>query len=148
MELILPLLITLIIEVPIYFLFFKKSLSYLLVIYAMNIVLNVSMNLLLRYVFFRDYYLVLIIMEVIVVIIEAFIIFWYQEIRYKGLYIALAANLASLGIGLALNMIPAFRNADLLVIILLATLFTIEFTVIIVYALKITKKNEKSNNVN
>ena len=148
MELILPLLITLIIEVPIYFLFFKKSLSYLLVIYAMNIVLNVSMNLLLRYVFFRDYYIALIIMEVIVVIIEAFIIFWYQEIRYKVLYIALAANLASLGIGLALNMIPAFRNADLLVIILLATLFTIEFIVIIVYALKITKKKEKSNNVN
>jgi len=114
----------------------------------MNIVLNVSMNLLLRYVFFRDYYLALIIMEVIVVIIEAFIIFWYQEIRYKGLYIAFTANLASLGIGLALNMIPAFRNADLLVMILLATLFTIEFTVIIVYALKITKKNEKSNNVN
>ena len=143
MELILPLLITLIIEVPIYFLFYKKSLSYLLVIYVMNIVLNVSMNLLLRYVFFRDYYLALIITEVIVVIIEAFIIFWYQEIRYKGLYIAFTANLASLGIGLALNMIPAFRNADLLVIILLAAFFTIEFIAIIVYALKITKTIKK-----
>ncbi len=143
MELILPLLITLIIEVPIYFLFYKKSLSYLLVIYVMNIVLNVSMNLLLRYVFFRDYYLALIIMEVIVVIIEAFIIFWYQEIRYKGLYIALAANLASLGIGLALNQIPVLMSPNLMVIIIFLVLFIIETIMIAIFAVKNAKTIEK-----
>lgn len=143
MELILPLLITLIIEVPIYFLFYKRSLSYLLVIYAMNIVLNVSMNLLLRYVFFRDYYLALIIMEVIVVIIEAFIIFWYQEIRYKGLYIAFTANIASLGIGLALNQIPVLMSPNLMVIIIFLVLFIIETIMIAIFAVKNAKTIEK-----
>ena len=109
----------------------------------MNIALNVSMNLLLRYVFFRDYYLALIIMEVIVVIIEAFIIFWYQEIRYKGLYIALAANLASLGIGLALNQIPVLMSPNLMVIIIFLVLFIIETIMIAIFAVKNAKTIEK-----
>ena len=49
--LILPLLLTLVIEIPIYFLFNKQSIKYLLVVYLMNIVLNVLMNCYLLFVF-------------------------------------------------------------------------------------------------
>lgn len=138
-----PMILTLLIEVPIYFWFYKKSLGYLLVIYLMNMVLNFVMNYLLLYVFLSNYFVALIIMEVIVVIIEGFIIYWFKNIRFNGLYIALVANAASLGIGLAINMISPSSLSGFPFIIVSFIFFIIEFILILSSILSNIKAQEK-----
>jgi len=139
----LSLLLTLVIEVPLYFIFNRKSLNYLLVIYAMNIALNLVMNLLLVYVFTYRYIVALAIMEVIVVLIEGFAIFWFKNIRYKGFLIALGANSVSLGIGLLLNQFHLLARFPIIMMILLVPLFLIEFAFIFVKCMNNTKQKEK-----
>lgn len=136
-----PLLLTLVIEVPIYFVSNRKSLEYLLTVYAMNIVLNILMNILLLFLFTNQYWPALIIMEILVVLIEGFIIFWFENIRYKGFLIALGANLASLGIGLLFNLFSLLERYYIVMLILLPLLFALEF---ISFFLIIIKNNKQS----
>lgn len=138
-----PVILTLLVEVPIYFLFNKKSLGYLLVIYVMNMVLNILMNYLLLYVFYYNYIIALVIMEGVVVLIEGFIIYWFKDIRFKGLYIALLANAASLGIGLAINMISPSSLSGFPFIIVSFIFFVIEFALILSSVLSNIKAQEK-----
>lgn len=140
-RLFLPLLMTLVIEVPIYFVSNRKSLEYLLTVYAMNIVLNILMNILLMFFFTNQYWPALIIMEILVVLIEGFIIFWFENIRYKGFLIALGANLASLGIGLLFNLFSLLERYYIVMLILLPLLFALEF---ISFFLIIIKNNKQS----
>lgn len=132
---------TLVIEVPIYFVSNRKSLEYLLTVYAMNIVLNILMNILLMFFFTNQYWPALIIMEILVVLIEGFIIFWFENIRYKGFLIALGANLASLGIGLLFNLFSLLERYYIVMLILLPLLFALEF---ISFFLIIIKNNKQS----
>lgn len=140
-RLFLSLLLTLVIEVPIYFVSNRKSLEYLLTVYAMNIVLNILMNILLMFFFTNQYWPALIIMEILVVLIEGFIIFWFKNIRYKGFIIALGANLASLGIGLLFNLFGLLERYYIVMLILLPLLFALEF---ISFFLIIIKNNKQS----
>lgn len=140
-RLFLPLLMTLVIEVPIYFVSNRKSLEYLLTVYAMNIVFNILMNILLLFFFTNQYWPALIIMEILVVLIEGFIIFWFKNIRYKGFLIALGANLASLGIGLLFNIFGLLERYYIVMLILLPLLFALEF---VSFFLIITKSDKQS----
>lgn len=141
-NILLALLLTLILEVPFYFIFNKKSLVYLLSVYSMNIILNIAMNLLLVFAF-KDYYVAsLIIMEVLVFLIEGFIIFWFKNIRYKGFLISLGANAISLGIGLLFNYFRLSAIFPLGMLIILLTVFIVEFTFIFLFLLKKSKKKE------
>ena len=140
--LILPLLLTLVIEIPIYFLFNKQSIKYLLVVYLMNIVLNVLMNCYLLFVFGATslYFDALIIMELIVFAIEAFAIYWFRNIRFKALLIAYVANSASLLIGLLCNRFNVLASFPIIMMILLLTIFVTEFVLIFIYLKKNTKQ--------
>ncbi len=140
-RLFLPLLLTLVIEVPIYFVLNRKSFEYLLTVYAMNIVLNILMNILLMFFFTNQYWPALIIMEILVVLIEGFIIFWFENIHYKGFLIALGANLVSLGIGLLFNIFGLLERYYIVMLILLPLLFALEF---ISFFLIIIKNNKQS----
>lgn len=140
-RLFLPLLLTLVIEVPIYFVLKRKSFEYLLTVYAMNIVFNILMNILLLFFFTNQYWPALIIMEILVVLIEGFIIFWFKNIRYKGFLIALGANLASLGIGLLFNIFGLLERYYIVMLILLPLLFALEF---VSFFLIITKSDKQS----
>ncbi len=140
-RLFLPLLLTLVIEVPIYFVSNRKSFEYLLTVYAMNIVFNILMNILLLFFFTNQYWPALIIMEILVVLIEGFIIFWFDNIRYKGFLIALGANLASLGIGLLFNLFGLLERYYIVMLILLPLLFALEF---VSFFLIINKSDKQS----
>ncbi|MFA7700981.1 MAG: hypothetical protein WCX85_03820 [Bacilli bacterium] len=142
-RLLLPLLLTLVIEIPIYFVFNKKSFEYLLVIYVMNIVLNLLMNVLLIFVFNSHYAIALVIMEIIIFLSEGFIIFWFKNIRYKGFIIALGANLASLGIGLAFNHFRLLMSLPLIMSVILTIIFVIEFVLIFLHIINSSKASEK-----
>lgn len=143
-SLILALLLTLVLEVPFYFIFNKKSLSYLLTVYSMNIVLNLAMNVLLMFVF-KDYYVAsLIIMEILVFLSEGFIIFWFKNIRFKGFLISIGANSISLGIGLLFNQFHLFTIFPSGMLIILLSIFIVEFTLVIFYFVKEFKKKGRN----
>lgn len=143
--LILPLLLTLVIEIPIYFLFNKQSIKYLLVVYLMNIVLNVLMNCCLLFVFSATsaYVDALIVMELIVFAVEAFAIYWFKNIRFKAFLIAYVANSASLLIGLLFNRFNLLVSFPIIIMILLLVIFITEFILISIYLKKNAKQEEK-----
>jgi len=139
--LILPLLLTLVIEIPIYFLFNKQSIKYLLVVYLMNIVLNVLMNCYLLFVFGATsaYVDALIVMELIVFAVEAFAIYWFKNIRFKAFLIAYVANSVSLLIGLLFNRFNLLARFPIIMMIMFLLIFITEFVLIFIYL----KKNAK-----
>lgn len=139
-NLLLSLILTLILEVPFYFIFNKKSLSYLLTVYSMNIALNLTMNMLLIFAFKDHYVTSLIIMEVLVFLIEGFIIFWFKNIRFKGFLISIGANSISLGIGLLFNQFHLFLIFPIGMLIIILSVFIVEFTLIVLYFVKQFKK--------
>ncbi|MFA7134065.1 MAG: hypothetical protein WC122_03755 [archaeon] len=139
-NLLLSLILTLILEVPFYFIFNKKSLSYLLTVYSMNIALNLTMNMLLIFAFNDHYVTSLIIMEVLVFLIEGFIIFWFKNIRFKGFLISIGANSISLGIGLLFNQFHLFLIFPIGMLIIILSVFIVEFTLIVLYFVKQFKK--------
>ncbi len=143
-NLLLALLLTLVLEVPFYFIFNKKSLVYLLTVYSMNIVLNITMNLLLIFVFKDHYVPSLIIMELLVFLIEGFIIFWFKNIRLKGFLISIGANSISLGIGLLFNQFRLFMIFPSGMLIILLSIFIIEFIFVILYFVKQFKKKDRN----
>lgn len=143
--LLLPLLLTLVIEIPIYFLFNKHSIKYLLVVYLMNIILNVLMNCIMLFIFSAtsSYFASLIIMELIVFAIETFAIYWFRNIRFKALLIAYVANSASLLIGLLFNRFNLLTSYPIIMMILLLVIFISEFVLIFFYLKKNAKQEDK-----
>ena len=105
MNIILALMITLAIEVNIYIFLDKKNIFLWLTATIMNIVLNVSMNLLV-YLVQSEYGQILyyICFEIGTFIVEALIIFFIFKYNiWKCFLFALIANVASLIIGLLMN---------------------------------------------
>lgn len=105
MEIILALMITLAIEVNIYIFLDKKNIFLWLASTIMNIVLNVSMNLLI-YLVTSEYgqIIYLICFEIGTFIVEALILFLIFKYKlWKCFLFAFIANLVSLLIGLLVN---------------------------------------------
>lgn len=105
------LLVTLIVETLVYFFALKKSLKFLLTIFIMNIVLNVSMNATLLLAKSEvTYYLLLLGFEILTIIIEALIIGLMFKIKFKSaLSTSFLANFLSFVIG---NGFYAFNIID------------------------------------
>lgn len=98
-----PLFLTLLVELPIYFLFCRKNYKYFIVMTFTNIVLNLGMNLLLTSFEFEQYYTVLISLEIVVYITEGIIACCFKSVRWKGFIASICANTVSLGLGLIIN---------------------------------------------
>ena len=114
---ILPLVITLVIETGIYMILRHRYLKLFLVVSIMNLILNPTMNIILLY--FGDtqlkYWLILAIGEVSTTLIESVIVFIFMKFKYlKILFFAFVANLTSFLLGLSLRFI--YENRILLIV--------------------------------
>lgn len=148
MELIYPLLVTIVIETPIYFfLLKKKSFLYFIILLIMNVISNVSFNLCYGYLTNNALWL-LIVGEIIVFLLEALVITilkLYESIL-KCLIISFISNSASLIVGLVLNYIikiSANNNTYFIICIILSIIYLFEFLFVFVFSII---KNRKINN--
>lgn len=140
-----PLLLTIVIEIPIYYLFCRKSLSYLLAIYVMNIVLNITMNVILMSTRNLNYWFILGLLEVLVIAIEGVVATLFVKRPLNGFLASLIANLTSLGLGLLVNgLFSADFNGQLIFFIVLGSLMLIEFAALIIHAMRGNKVKEKT----
>jgi hypothetical protein len=83
-------------------------------------------------------------MEVLVFLIEGFIIFWFKNIRFKGFLISIGANSISLGIGLLFNQLRLFMIFPIGMLIILLSVFIIEFIFVVLYFAKQFKKKGRN----
>lgn len=114
---IVPLLLTLFIETGLYMILKHRDLKLFLIVGIMNLLLNPTMNLLLW--FFGDtqlnYWLILIVGEVLTTLIESLIVYLFMKFKYlKILLFAFIANVSSFLIGLAIE--PIYDNKVVLLI--------------------------------
>lgn len=106
----LSLAMTICIETYIYLLLKWRDLKLLAIVTLMNLILNTSMNIILIYCGNNQftYWLILSIYEVSTIFIESLIIYLFMRFKYfKIMLIALAANISSFLVGLALS--PLFQ---------------------------------------
>lgn len=154
MDLIYPLLVTLVIETPIYFfLLKKKSFLYFIILLMMNVTSNLSFNLCYGYLTNNALWF-LIVGEIIVFLLEALIIKilkLYGSIL-KCLIISFISNSASLVVGLILNYIikiSAYNNTYFVICIILSIIYLFEFLLVFVFSIiKNRKINDGTNNSN
>ena len=144
------LFLTLIIELPLYYLFTYKSKYYLIklvVITLMNVITNISLNLI--YLKFNEISYLIYILEIVVVLIE-WIILWLTLSRKKkelALYLlySFVTNLVSYIAGLICNLLV--QNSFYLEIIftyIFITIFVAEVIVLVVWSsYKYAKNNFK-----
>ena len=144
------LFLTLIIELPLYYLFTYKSKYYLIklvVITLMNVITNISLNLI--YLKFNEISYLIYILEIVVVLIE-WIILWLTLSRKKkelALYLlySFVTNLVSYIVGLICNLLV--QNSFYLEIIftyIFITIFVVEVIVLVVWSsYKYAKNNFK-----
>ena len=144
------LFLTLIIELPLYYLFTYKSKYYLIklvVITSMNVITNISLNLI--YLKFNEISYLIYILEIVVVLIE-WIILWLTLSRKKkelALYLlySFVTNLVSYIVGLICNLLV--QNSFYLEIIftyIFITIFVVEVIVLVVWSsYKYAKNNFK-----
>ena len=144
------LFLTLIIELPLYYLFTYKSKSYLIklvVITLTNVITNISLNLI--YLKFNEISYLIYILEIVVVLIE-WIILWLALSRKKkelALYLlySFVTNLVSYIVGLICNLLV--QNSFYLEIIftyIFITIFVVEVIVLVVWSsYKYAKNNFK-----
>ncbi len=110
LSILLGLAITLCIETYIYLILKWRDLKLLIIVTVMNLALNPLMNIILSYFGQNQftYWLILSIYEVSTIFIESLIIYLFMRFKYfKILLIALAANISSFLVGLALS--PLFQ---------------------------------------
>lgn len=126
MIIILPLMITLAVEVTIYMLLDYKNLKLFLTATIMNVVLNLAMNFILINI--NDinwYYIVLVIYEILTVIIEVLLIHFICKFPFlRCLIFALIANAASFLVGFLVN---TFVKKEIIKTILLIVCIVIYF---------------------
>ena len=144
------LFLTLIIELPLYYLFTYKSKYYLIklvVITLTNVITNISLNLI--YLKFNEISYLIYILEIVVVLIE-WIILWLTLSRKKkelALYLlySFVTNLVSYIVGLICNLLV--QNSFYLEIIftyIFITIFVVEVIVLVVWSsYKYAKNNFK-----
>ena len=150
MKILYPLVLTLVIETPIYYLFLKnKSFKNIAFLFLMNLITNITFNAFYIYVF--NYNLIyLVIGEILVFILEGlflYIIKIYKNI-FKSFSISLLANIISLAIGLFLNQIikisSNYLTTYLIILIIIIIIYIVEILLFILRFFKI--KHKKINN--
>lgn len=128
--------ITLCIETWIYMLLNRSSLKLFIVASLMNLVLNISMNIILT-MFGKDnlsYWLILSIYEVMTTLVESLIIFVIFKFKYfKTLLVALIANVSSFLIGLVLGPI----HSDLVLLIIFTSLFFLGYIALYILTMRL-----------
>ena len=116
LAIIFSLVLTLFIETGIYMILKHRDLKLFLVTSAMNIVLNVTMNVILTYAIKDEttYWIVLSTFEVMTTLVESLIVYLFIRFKYlKILLFAFIANATSFLIGLALQGV--YQNKDFLI---------------------------------
>ena len=120
LSILLSLAMTICIETYIYLLLKWRDLKLLAIVTLMNLILNTSMNIILIYCGNNQftYWLILSIYEVSTIFIESLIIYLFMRFKYfKILLIALAANISSFLVGLALSPLFEYQIAAIILTI-------------------------------
>ena len=129
MEIVIALMITLAVEVNIFIFLDRKNIFLWLVTTAMNIILNVGMNILLYYMpsdFW--YWFTLWIYEILTFIIEGFIVFAFFKYKLvKCLLVSLIANAASFLVGFLINQLPQNEAIQITLLIIFGLIYCIGF---------------------
>lgn len=131
MDILLALSITLMVELLIISLFFFKDIKVFISLSLANIVLNLTMNLLIR-LMSNDfaYYLFLVLFEIGTVVVEALVlIFICKKSVIKSLLISLLANSSSLSVGLLINSFNPDNKTKMILFITFVVIYTIIFAV-------------------
>ena len=144
------LFLTLIIELPLYYLFTYKSKCYLIklvVITLMNVITNISLNLI--YLKFNEISYLIYVLEIVVVLIE-WIILWLTLSRMKkelALYLlySFVTNLVSYIVGLICNLLVQNSfHLEIIFTYIFITIFVVEVIVLVVWSsYKYAKNNFK-----
>ena len=92
------LLATIIVEELVLLILKEKKIKIYLICLIMNVITNVSLNILIHFV--SNYYLFLIVAEVVIFIIEAFVYYLVKKDIRKAILISLICNILSFIIGM------------------------------------------------
>lgn len=126
------LLLTLLIETPLYFIFlYKYKIKGLVIPILMNIITNLTFNLLYIYVFSYSF-LYLIIGEIEVFILEGLFLLIVFNKDYKCFIYSLVSNTLSLGFGLIFNKFIFVESLKIMFILVFLIIFIIEIIVILI----------------
>lgn len=101
-DLITALILTLICEILIVRLLFKQPITFLILVFVINIITNPAMNLLLDRIPYQQYIPALLILEGLVIVIESVLYFLILRSWKKAWLISIIANGCSLIVGLIL----------------------------------------------
>ena len=144
MGIILALAITLALEVNLFMILDYKNLKLFIVVSIINIISNVSMNVMLYFI--REgiwYYTILIIYEVGVVFLEALFVSLFLKYKYTStLLFSFIANFASFLMGLLVNQIVSTQMTMIIATIFFMVLYFIGFGIFAYLAAKKYKKGE------
>ncbi len=146
MNILFPLSITLLFETSIYIILNRRSVKLFLIASIMNILLNVSMNLILSITRTPDeFFVVVAVYEVCTLFAESIILWITMRIKYwKTLLFSLLANATSFGVGLILNTyVYPHKTAAIIVCSVFFVLYLLLFA--FVFA---TRKVHDQNNGN
>lgn len=131
LNIIVSLLVTLSIETFIYMFLDNKSLKLFITVLAMNIVLNLSMNISMLFIHPESmWYVALVIWEISTTVIESLIIKFINKYKYwKSILFAFLANATSLLVGILLWPLEKEKTTIIILIIVFGILFCIEFCI-------------------
>ena len=96
--LIIPLLTTIIVEEIVLLVFREKQIKMYVACLIVNIITNLSLNIILQ--FSSNYYLMLVILEIAVVIIEGFVYYLIKKDWKMAIILALVCNIMSFVVGM------------------------------------------------
>lgn len=140
-----PLVITLSIETGIYMILKHRDMKLFVVVSLMNVVLNISMNIVLTKCIHGEfyYYLFLVIFEIATTMIESLIVWFFMKFKYlKTLLFAAIANAASLAVGLSLSFA---YDTKITIIVLTSLFFAIYLATYIVVLVSFCKQLRKES---
>lgn len=152
MQILLALMLTLFIETIIYFFYKPFNVRAIVITVVMNIILNVTMNLLLRFnpyivSTYTRWVIALIIAEIAIVIIEAFVLYFLiDKKKRRSMIFSIGANSASLVLGTILIKLDVINTdrAALIATLILAFMLGLFFAGTILFN-EIYRKNRNSN---
>ena len=151
-QILFALVLTLFIETIIYAFGNRMNFKTLVALSVANVVLNISMNcFLLVFKTQTDYLIALIICELLTIIIEAFVFFFFSKRKlWFAFLISFAANMTSWGFGNALSYLDLYKENEALLLssIILFSLFTVLITIsaFLFFAPGLFDKQDRNNN--
>ena len=136
MEILLALAITLAVEVNLFMLLDYKNLKLFILVSIINIVTNITMNVILLLAN-NDalYYIILSLFEGGVIFLEAFFVFLFLKYKYtRCLFFSLIANVTSFLVGLLINQFTLNETTKLILSISFLTVYFIGLTIFSIIA--------------